>query len=516
MPTSTFKNDLTNWNRFNVVNLKALSTFLLVFTLLFSQTAFSQTPQYATVGQSLLNCTRGDDACPANDLQVLDLFIGEAGKCLTCEPGKTVTADLFMRINNTTGSVRTSFALFGNLSAGASIQGISGKIFICVGPINITKGINTFKVGQITFTCGQSLSLTDNYLAYTPANSTPEAACAVFAKATDCKDLSPKCGVSASITIRTPVTGTASTVTEPCVGTATGGSIKVTPSGGEGAYTIDVFKKGTGACATTAPAKTAANGYVTTLTVTPPATSATTAATLAPGDYCIYVTDGSTLKCQALVTHTIAGKPCCVNPPKPIVCEVPQSNLCPDLVNGVTIKVSNLQANAYYIVKQAGKADKVQQAPATVTSSTKLTFTGLVSGLGFTVYGEDRTSEPFCKGAEADCDDITVCEPEPALTSRNLKAEIQTVTESQTKVTAAPNPFNDKIRFSLQSNTTGRGSLELYNMLGQKVKTVFEGQVQKGQLQTIEYSVPGTQRSNLIYLFRVGNERVSGKLIGIK
>jgi hypothetical protein len=53
-------------------------------------------------------------------------------------------------------------------------------------------------------------------------------------------------------------------------------------------------------------------------------------------------------------------------------------------------------------------------------------------------------------------------------------------------------------------------------MLGQKVKTVFEGQVQKGQRQTIEYSVPSSQRSNLIYLFRVGNERTSGKLIRLK
>ena len=89
------------------------------------------------------------------------------------------------------------------------------------------------------------------------------------------------------------------------------------------------------------------------------------------------------------------------------------------------------------------------------------------------------------------------------------------LTGGQTKVTAAPNPYNEKIRFTLQSNISGKGSLELYNMLGQKIKTVYEGQVQKGQVQTVEYNVPNTQRANLIYLFRVGNEKVSGKLIGL-
>jgi hypothetical protein len=52
--------------------------------------------------------------------------------------------------------------------------------------------------------------------------------------------------------------------------------------------------------------------------------------------------------------------------------------------------------------------------------------------------------------------------------------------------------------------------------MGQKVATVFQGYVQKGQVQTIDYNVPGAQRTNLIYLFRVGDQRVSGKLIGLK
>jgi hypothetical protein len=68
----------------------------------------------------------------------------------------------------------------------------------------------------------------------------------------------------------------------------------------------------------------------------------------------------------------------------------------------------------------------------------------------------------------------------------------------------------------LKSGVSGQGSLELYNTLGQKVKTVFQGYVNANQLQTIEYAVPNSQRSNLIYVFRVGNEQTTGKLIGLK
>jgi hypothetical protein len=81
---------------------------------------------------------------------------------------------------------------------------------------------------------------------------------------------------------------------------------------------------------------------------------------------------------------------------------------------------------------------------------------------------------------------------------------------------AAPNPFNDRVRFTLESAVSGKGSLELYNMLSQKVKTVFQGYIQKGQVQTIEYSVPGTQRTNLFYVFRVGDQKTTGMLIDLK
>lgn len=104
-----------------------------------------------------------------------------------------------------------------------------------------------------------------------------------------------------------------------------------------------------------------------------------------------------------------------------------------------------------------------------------------------------------------------------AVTQQRLSTSTQLIELSpEPKVTAAPNPFNDQVRFSVKSAVSGQGSLELYNMLGQKVKTVFQGRVEAGQIQNFEYNVPNAQRSNMVYIFRVGDQKVTGKLIGIK
>jgi hypothetical protein len=84
---------------------------------------------------------------------------------------------------------------------------------------------------------------------------------------------------------------------------------------------------------------------------------------------------------------------------------------------------------------------------------------------------------------------------------------------SRTKVLAAPNPFNDKVRFTMESGISGQGSLEIFNSLGQRLKVVFQGYVEAGKPMVKEFTVPFVQRGMLVYVFRVGNERVTGKLI---
>lgn len=102
-----------------------------------------------------------------------------------------------------------------------------------------------------------------------------------------------------------------------------------------------------------------------------------------------------------------------------------------------------------------------------------------------------------------------------ASTSSELEAPVQLLGQ-QVTLTATPNPFSDKLRFSIQSPISGQGSLEVYNMLGQKVKTLYQGYIQAGRGQVIEYNVPEVHRTNLIYRLQVGDQQVTGKLINLK
>ncbi|HEX6847250.1 MAG TPA: T9SS type A sorting domain-containing protein, partial [Chitinophagaceae bacterium] len=78
-------------------------------------------------------------------------------------------------------------------------------------------------------------------------------------------------------------------------------------------------------------------------------------------------------------------------------------------------------------------------------------------------------------------------------------------------VTAYPNPFSDNINFQIETKQSGQGVLEVYNMTGQKVKTVFQGYMNAGR-QRFSMTLPPGKSAVLFYVFRLGNQKASGKL----
>ena len=86
--------------------------------------------------------------------------------------------------------------------------------------------------------------------------------------------------------------------------------------------------------------------------------------------------------------------------------------------------------------------------------------------------------------------------------------------ESQTSVKAYPNPFSDKVKFQVTSSVGGKGILEVYNMMGQRVKTVHQGYIAEGT-QTFELSLPTQQVANLVYVLRIGDKKMTGKILQI-
>ena len=88
--------------------------------------------------------------------------------------------------------------------------------------------------------------------------------------------------------------------------------------------------------------------------------------------------------------------------------------------------------------------------------------------------------------------------------------------ESVQVIQAYPNPFKGALTFTITPRASGHANLDIYNLSGQKVSTVFEGELQIGENKTIEYAVPAGQMSQtLIFNFRQGGEVLQGKLISL-
>jgi hypothetical protein len=91
---------------------------------------------------------------------------------------------------------------------------------------------------------------------------------------------------------------------------------------------------------------------------------------------------------------------------------------------------------------------------------------------------------------------------------------IFTIKESKDKnvsIKVYPNPFQSWVQFEVNVDEAGYGTLEIYNMMGQKVKTVSAGQLNKG-LKYFSTELPaGTHQ--LIYTLQTEKEKLSGRMI---
>ena len=148
-------------------------------------------------------CTTTSDNCTSKDLELVGAFLDIGTTCNSCDEGDTVTATLFLSINNTTGSTRTSFAVFGNLITTDPLGNKSVcSISRCTGDIPPNM-ITTLPYGEITFTCGDELKLTELLLSWTDAS--PNSTCDNH----DCKEIAPKCGFVEEIVISPPLQSSA-------------------------------------------------------------------------------------------------------------------------------------------------------------------------------------------------------------------------------------------------------------------------------------------------------------------
>jgi hypothetical protein len=95
---------------------------------------------------------------------------------------------------------------------------------------------------------------------------------------------------------------------------------------------------------------------------------------------------------------------------------------------------------------------------------------------------------------------------------QTMESQLATTNASGISVTAYPNPYTDKVNFTVESDVSGYGSLQVYNMMGQKLTTVYQGFITPGR-QNFTLSLPVRQRANLIYVLSIGGKQLTGKLL---
>jgi hypothetical protein len=109
----------------------------------------------------------------------------------------------------------------------------------------------------------------------------------------------------------------------------------------------------------------------------------------------------------------------------------------------------------------------------------------------------------------------TPCPP-VIVSARPVSGSPESVATNDLRVTAFPNPFNDRVKFTILSKVSGQAQLEVFNTMGQRVSTLYNGYLQANRMQIVEYKVPGIISSTLIYKLRVGGKLATGKLLHLE
>ena len=226
--------------------------------------------------------------------------------------------------------------------------------------------------------------------------------------------------------------------------------------------------------------------------------SATTFNNLSAGSHCIRVTNS--FGCISPQTcATINAQP--QTPARPVI-TITEATLCGTVASPFITVLCPVSGVTYTLTQTGLPARSV-----TYSGTGALAFNNLVAGKSFSITA---TSSLGCVSAATDCNNyITNSCSAPRMAS----AKTIEIKEPTTKVKAYPNPYNDKVNFVIQSSVSGKGSLEVYNMTGQKIRTIYQGMIHSGMGQMIEYIVPQANRTNLVYILRIGKEKITGKLI---
>jgi hypothetical protein len=198
-------------------------------------------------------------------------------------------------------------------------------------------------------------------------------------------------------------------------------------------------------------------------------------------------------------------------PSAPSLTEI-QPDLCTNPTGTLTV---NNPINGTYTISFSAQGINYPNNTQTYNSSspTAISFANIPAGSGPSIYVVDANG---CQSLATTCTSnnpvqITGVQGPATQEVKLGSGEL----ESELTIKAVPNPFSSNVRFYINAPESGFGRLELFNLLGQKVKTIYEGYIHAGP-SYYDLNLNGRSSSGFVYLFTLGNNRISGKLLQLE
>jgi hypothetical protein len=447
--------------------------------------------QLARVGLAsfilILSLTKAGNAqtvtysCTSKDLYADKAYFTGFDICKSPAPGTKFSVTL--RIVNKTNSTRNAAAFWAKLykiKGGVRTQE-GGNIYYCTGsnanPAIGPGGYAEYKaVNEVAFEEGARYVLTDILLAWT--NASKNASCLTI-EADFGSSISPKCAYMDSLEIPVNIVPNATISSAATCYNGGKASILVEPTGGKRPYTIELKADSIGnrslGSASSVTSKTFDNVPL--------------------GKYLVIVTDQTPCKDTQSISVTVSS-----NLPAPQVTKTDEPAICGKATGTMAI-VSPNGANTYYLIANGNTSaiTKNDSIPVPAGSNPKFFYTN-------SVCGSDTLT--FCPETLAGLIRSTTIAQKNTGSNYMGAGEV----EESVFIKTVPNPFSDRVKFVINLNEPGQGMLEIFNLQGQKVKTLFQGYMPAGA-NFYELTVSNKRRADLIYVFTKDGVKSTGKLV---
>jgi hypothetical protein len=185
------------------------------------------------------------------------------------------------------------------------------------------------------------------------------------------------------------------------------------------------------------------------------------------------------------------------NPGAPQIC-VAEPSLCGPSTGSISF-LSPLGASYTYSINNG---TSFQSNPS---------FTNLAAGSVTGIVMKDGNG---CTSSAISCADSECSNGNQRTTEENsTPTSITAAPEAkQLSVLVAPNPFKDQVVFKVFAPQAGNGSLDIYNLAGQKIANVYSGNFTEGE-NLHNYSTTQLPNTHVIYRLTIDGVQVTGKLL---